>query len=80
MPLGKHRLASFVAQPEGIIPRCLILEEQHRSPNGRGAIVVGINPGRAGETECKYYREHACTYEAVKDYWWNIRGYGQTIA
>ena len=65
-----------VCKPEeGIIPRCLILEEKDRVPGARGAIVVGINPGRANREECKYYLAHGCTYDAVKDYWWNVRGY-----
>ena len=68
--------SDIVCKPEeGIIPRCLILEEKDRDQNTRGAIVVGINPGRASEKECRHYREHGCTYDAVRDYWWNVRGY-----
>jgi hypothetical protein len=32
---------------KGIIPRGLIYEEDGRNPNGRTAIIVGINPGQA---------------------------------
>jgi len=54
---------------EGIIPRCLILEEEAGNPNARGSIVVGINPGRSTPRERKYYCERACTYTSVKEYW-----------
>lgn len=60
---------------KGIIPRCLILEEKDREESARGAVVVGINPGRASDKECAYYLENGCSYDAVKDYWWHNLGY-----
>lgn len=46
----------------GRIPRCLFLEAGH--PNIRGAVVVGLNPGRASDEEREYYRDSP-RYSAV---------------
>jgi hypothetical protein len=48
----------------GQIPRCLFLETAGRSGTG-GAVVVGLNPGRALKIEAQYYVDRGCTYESV---------------
>jgi uracil DNA glycosylase superfamily protein len=54
----------------GVIPRGLIYEDREHDPNGRGAVVVGINPGHASAAERRCYLQRGRTYEIVKDYWW----------
>ncbi len=53
---------------KGIIPRCLIFEEKN---SGNGAIIVGLNPGKAKQNEQEHYLKNKNTYKAVKDYWAN---------
>ena len=50
----------------GILPRCLYLEERGA---GRGAVVVGLNPGRADNTERQFHMDHGATYRAIDKYW-----------
>lgn len=51
---------------KGITPRCLIYEK--RISNQAGAIIVGINPGKCGEEERKYYRKNY-SYNILLNYW-----------
>jgi len=51
---------------EGILPRCLIFEERVGT---NGAIVIGLNPGKAKKSEHAFLLEHNNTYEAVETYW-----------
>lgn len=53
----------------GIVPRCLIYEEEGRDLYGRGSVMVGINPGRANETEREFYQRRGAAYEATLEYW-----------
>lgn len=53
---------------EGILPRCLILEAEGRA-EGKGSVIVGINPGRTKLHEREYYRLHGQTYEQEISYW-----------
>ncbi len=54
---------------KGIIPRCLIYEEDSRDLKGKGSIVVGLNPGRSGEEEREYYKSKPLTYKVILEYW-----------
>jgi hypothetical protein len=56
--------------PEGILPRCLILETEGRA-EGRGSVIVGINPGRSKPSEREFYRSNGQTYEQELIYWRN---------
>ncbi|MBI1281686.1 MAG: hypothetical protein GC179_26405 [Anaerolineaceae bacterium] len=61
-------------QVDGILPRCLFLETTNRQ-QGQGTVVVGINPGRSGADEQKFYQEQGQTYEQTVAYWdENLRG------
>jgi len=51
---------------EGILPRCLILEE---GPGRNGAAVVGLNPGASDRAERAFYLEHGATYDSTLKYW-----------
>lgn len=53
---------------EGILPRCLILESEGRA-EGRGSVIVGINPGRSKPHERDFYRRNGQTYEQEVRYW-----------
>src|SRR5437868_6248857 len=53
---------------EGILPRCLILETAGRA-EGKGSIIVGINPGRSKQHERDLYRRNGQTYEQEVSYW-----------
>ena len=55
-------------QPEGILPRCLYLETEGRA-NGRGSVIVGINPGRSKPQERECYQSYGQTYEQEVRYW-----------
>src|SRR3990170_4342078 len=59
---------------KGILPRCLISEIEGRD-DGRGSIIVGMNPGRSKEPERKFYRDNGQTYEQVIAYWTDHIGY-----
>lgn len=64
--------AGIVCQQErGIIPRCLIYEG--RKPGGRGAVVIGLNPGKSAEREQRHYRDAGSSYESVLA-WWSHAG------
>jgi len=52
---------------KGIIPRCLYYEE--RDKNGKGAIVIGLNPGESSPSERNYYLDNNSSYQAGIDYW-----------
>jgi hypothetical protein len=54
--------------PEGILPRCLILETEGRA-DGKGSVIVGINPGRSKLHEREFYRSNGQTYEQELIYW-----------
>lgn len=54
-------------QAEGIIPRCLVLENPDAT--GKGCLVSGINPGRSGEKERATYRTSGSSYEVFLKYW-----------
>jgi hypothetical protein len=53
---------------EGILPRCLILETEGRA-EGKGCVIVGINPGRSKFKERSFYRLNGQTYEQEITYW-----------
>lgn len=53
---------------EGILPRCLYLEAEGRS-NGKGSVIIGINPGRSKSDEREFYRMNGQTYEQEIIYW-----------
>jgi hypothetical protein len=53
---------------EGILPRCLILETEGRA-EGKGSVIVGINPGRSKAHERDFYRLNGQTYEQEIRYW-----------
>lgn len=58
----------------GIIPRCLILEEEERKGQ-RGSTIVGMNPGRA-KRETRERCKGKASYESWLKLWHNkIRGY-----
>lgn len=53
---------------EGILPRCLILENDSRTQS-RGTIIVGINPGHSKQHERNYYIKNGQSYDKVAEYW-----------
>lgn len=53
---------------DGILPRCLILEAEGRA-EGKGSVIVGINPGRSKAHEREFYRLNGQTYEQEIRYW-----------
>lgn len=53
---------------EGILPRCLILETEGRA-EGKGSVIVGINPGRSKAHEREFYSLNGQTYEQEIRYW-----------
>jgi len=59
---------------KGILPRCLILETKDRE-DGKGSVVVGINPGRSKPDEQEFYRANGQTYGQVIAYWQEHIGY-----
>lgn len=59
---------------KGILPRCLILETKDRV-QGKGTVIVGINPGRSKPKERNFYRSNGRTYEQVVTYWREYVGY-----
>lgn len=62
----KMKCGGVVNSPTmGIIPRCLVLE---RRGAGKGAIVVGLNPGKCGSEGRKYFIEHKNDFKAFKKY------------
>ena len=70
------RYFDVVCDPKnGIVPRCLIYEEDERSASDRGSVIVGINPGRsAGSSpravrEREFYKSRGCSYEVIVEYW-----------
>ncbi|MDR3686927.1 MAG: hypothetical protein P4L93_08235 [Coriobacteriia bacterium] len=50
----------------GIPPRCLFFQPRGTA---RGAVVVGLNPGRMGQAEQQYLLAREVTYSATVDYW-----------
>jgi hypothetical protein len=55
-------------QGNGILPRCLILENDGRLGSA-GSIVCGLNPARCKKQERAYYITHGANYESVVDFW-----------
>ena len=55
-------------RPNGILPRCLILETAGRSNEG-GCAIVGINPSHASRDEIAYCMKEGVTYDVVVKYW-----------
>ncbi|MBI4301119.1 MAG: hypothetical protein HY664_00750 [Chloroflexi bacterium] len=59
---------------EGILPRCLVFETDNRT-DGRGSVIVGINPGRSRPVERQFYIKNGPNYEQVLAFWnkkiWN---------
>jgi hypothetical protein len=53
----------------GSPPRGLVLEVEGRDTAGRGAVVVGINPGRSKSKERAYFEQFGPTFETWEDYW-----------
>lgn len=60
------------SQATGHMPRCLFLEVEQRS-GGRGAAIIGLNPGRSSHREQQYYLDRRCTYDSVVA-WFRERG------
>ncbi len=56
------------AQNLGILPRCLILEDEGRKESS-GAIVCGLNPAMSKKEERNYYITHGASYESVVKFW-----------
>src|SRR3989344_703505 len=54
---------------KGIIPRCLIYEEDGRDIKSRGSIIVGLNPGKSNKEERDFYKSKPISYGAVLEYW-----------
>ncbi len=57
---------------KGIMPRCLIYEEDGRNDPAKGAkgvVIVGINPGRSRKSEREYYKNRKDKYESIVEYW-----------
>ncbi len=52
----------------GILPRCLFVDEG-AEPEGKGCVVVGLNPGVSKEFERQSYLSNGCTYSNTVDYW-----------
>ena len=52
----------------GILPRCLFFDSNNNS-DGKGCVVVGLNPGLSNEKERQYYLKHGCTYDATMMFW-----------
>lgn len=50
---------------KGIIPRCLVLEQRK---TGKGAIVVGLNPGKCPEEEREFFIKHSNDHKAFEKY------------
>ena len=48
----------------GHLPRCLYVEVTGRRGR-RGAVVIGVNPGRSSASERRFYRERDSTFDAV---------------
>ncbi len=59
---------------EGILPRCLILEDAGRT-DGVGAIVCGLNPGTGTRQNLKqqqeYYVAQGASYGSEVEFFWN---------
>jgi hypothetical protein len=53
---------------KGIIPRCLIFEQEGRSTS-MGCAIIGINPGKSRDRERRHYLDAGTTYEAVVEFW-----------
>lgn len=53
----------------GIIPRCMVLEQKGRKEDERGTAIIGINPGISKEDERSFYRSKGQGYEKVLSYW-----------
>jgi hypothetical protein len=52
---------------EGILPRCLVLENGQRKE--RGVVIVGINPAESNSKERNYYADNRQTYKSAVKYW-----------
>ena len=50
---------------KGIIPRCLVLENRRK---GKGAIVVGLNPGKCPRAERSFFVQHKNDPKAFRKY------------
>lgn len=53
---------------KGILPRCLIFEQDSRKKN-KGCAVIGINPGISSEEERRFYKENGINYTQIYNYW-----------
>ena len=49
----------------GIPPRCLYLE----IGEGRGSVIVGLNPGRADINERSFFKHYGTSYQVVERHW-----------
>ncbi len=68
--------SDVVCDPKnGIIPRCLIYEENGRDASAQGSVIVGINPGRLVKSSVKandereFYKSEGGDYNAVLEFW-----------
>lgn len=50
---------------QGILPRCLFLEQLEERAQQQGCVVVGINPGESTKKERDYFRQSGCSYKEV---------------
>jgi hypothetical protein len=58
--------AGIVNKPEkGIVPRCLVLEQRNV---GKGAIVVGLNPGKCQKEEMQFFMDNQNDPKAFEKY------------
>src|SRR5260221_713874 len=53
----------------GSPPRGLILEVEGRETSRRGAVVVGINPGRSNSKDRKCFQQFGSTFDSWEAYW-----------
>lgn len=56
-------------QDAGIIPRCLIFEEEGRNDKQKGVVIVGMNPGKSKDFERNYYLTNGISYQSVLNCW-----------
>jgi len=62
----------ILLDPEnGVLPRCLVFENDGRGDIRKGCIIIGINPGHSSKYEREFYREKGKGYNGILNYWKN---------
>ena len=54
---------------KGILPRCMVFDEAVKDPSAKGAVIVGINPGKSKDNEKIFYLKNGINYGSVEAYW-----------